>query len=269
MSATARIDAVRTRLIIQALALALACGLAACAPVAGRIRFDIPPDCQIDPNGPVSIPVAPTRQQLECVLSGIREVIIPTPEQDLLAARAAGELAAGDSDVNRIEKLASEGQWFAERALFHHQNDPTALYWMSVNLGQLMIRHPIKALRNLSKMESALKKAAKAVPDVDEGGPLRVLGMLYVKAPSWPQGIGDSDKGIDLLRKAVQIHPEHPLNHFFLARAMWDVDGDSVKDEVAASLSAASTALAAREWGWASRRWERDLAALMREAKLP
>ncbi len=247
---------------------ALAC--AACAPVTGQVKFDSPASCSENaPASPEDLPAGPSQADLQCALAGIRQVVIPTPTQDLLAARLAGELAAGEPDVKRMEKLAAEGQWWAERAMFHLQEDPAALYWYAMNMGQLLLHHPLRALKNLGRMERSLKKAAAGVPDLDGGGPLRVLGVLYVKAPAWPQGIGDADKGLDLLKQAVERHPEHPMNAYFLARALWDVDGDSVRDEVAANLAAARKALAAREWGWVSRRWQRDIDALAKEAGVP
>lgn len=243
---------------------------AACGPVTGQVRFDGVSTCPEEaPVGPESLPPAPSRQDLRCALASLRQVIIPTPAQDLLASRAAGELAAGEKDLKLAEKLAGEGQWWAERAMFHSPNDPAALYWMCVSLGQLLVRHPLKALKNLPKMERSLKRAAELVPDLDDAGPLRVLGMLYVKAPAWPQGIGDTDKGLELLQQAVDRHPEHPLNAFFLARARWDVDNESAREEVAANLAAARKALDARDWGWPAERWRADFARLAKEAGLP
>lgn len=247
-----------------------ALAFAACAPVTGQVKFDSPASCsEKAPASPEDLPAAPSQADLQCALAGIRQVVIPTPTQDLLAARLAGELAAGEPDQERMEKLAAEGQWWAERAMFQIQEDPVALYWYAMNMGQLLIHHPLRALKNLGRMERSLKKAAAGVPDLDGGGPLRVLGVLYVKAPAWPQGIGDADKGLDLLKQAVERHPEHPMNAYFLARALWDVDGDSASDEVAARLADARKALAARPWGWVSERWQRDIDALAKEAGIP
>ena len=63
-------------------------------------------------------------------------------------------------------------------------------------------------------------------PDVSSAGPYRVLGMVYLKAPPWPRGIGDGDKALELLQEAVRRSPEYPLNRIFYARALWEVEGE-------------------------------------------
>jgi hypothetical protein len=251
------------------LAAALAGAFVACGPVTGIVRFDTLATCPHQPpTGPESLPPGPTKDDLQCALSELRQVIIPTPAQNLLAAKISAELAAGETVIAVSEKLAGEGKWWAERMLFGATNDPVGLYLLAVNMGQLIIRHPLKALKDLPKVERSLKKAVAGAPDFDKGGPLRVLGMLYVKAPAWPQGIGDSDKGLELLEQAVERHPDHPLNHFFLARALWDVDGDSAREQIAAQLAITRNLLASKDWGYSAGRWNRDIADLMKDAKL-
>lgn len=263
----ARISASATLL---ALVTVLSMAVAACGPVTGTVRFEGVTGCPEDePTGPEALPAAPSLQDLQCILTSVRQIIIPTVAQDLVAAQAASELASGETNVKLAEKLAGEGQWWAERALFHAPGDPAASYWLAANLGQLIIRHPLKALKNLGKMERSLKRAAEGVPDLEAGGPLRVLGMLYVKAPSWPQGIGDSDKGLDLLKAAVERHPEHPLNPLFLAQAQWDVDGDAAREEVAANLATARRLMASKAWGYPALKWKVIADDLARLAAIP
>jgi hypothetical protein len=70
----------------------------------------------------------------------------------------------------------------------------------------------------------ALLKTAGARPDLDQGGPLRVLGLLYLRAPAWPVGPGDLDAGLELLKQAAGKYPEHPLNRLFYAQALIEAD---------------------------------------------
>ncbi len=257
------------RAALAVIARALAGAFLACGPVTGLVRFDSLQDCpEHPPTGPESLPPAPTKEDLECALASLRQVIIPTPAQNLLASKIAADLAAGETTIALSEKLAGEGKWWADRMLFGTTNDPVGLYLVAVNLGQLIIHHPLKALKDLPRVERSLKKAVEGAPDFDKGGPLRVLGMLYVKAPAWPQGIGDSDKGLELLERAVQRHPDHPLNHFFLARALWDVDGEAAREAVAVQLAITRNLIASKDWGFYSGRWNRDIADLVRDAKL-
>jgi tetratricopeptide (TPR) repeat protein len=75
---------------------------------------------------------------------------------------------------------------------------------------------------NISSLIKTLEKAVELDPAVDAGGPLRLLGTLYLRAPPWPRGPGDSEKALELLERAVDEYPEHPLNHFFYAEALFD-----------------------------------------------
>ncbi len=77
-------------------------------------------------------------------------------------------------------------------------------------------------LLNISSLIDTLKRSVALDPSVDAGGPLRLLGTLYLRAPPWPSGPGDGEKALELLEQAVEEHPEHPLNHFFYAEALLD-----------------------------------------------
>jgi tetratricopeptide (TPR) repeat protein len=65
--------------------------------------------------------------------------------------------------------------------------------------------------------------AAERAAGIDEsyfyGGPWRVLGRLYHKAPGFPFSIGSTRKAIECLEKAVNLGPRFFLNHLFIAEA--------------------------------------------------
>ncbi|NOZ02295.1 MAG: hypothetical protein GXP54_10460, partial [Deltaproteobacteria bacterium] len=81
------------------------------------------------------------------------------------------------------------------------------------------------------------------------------LGMLYLQAPSWPKGIGDGDKAVQILAKVAWEYPEHPLNHIFLAQALWEVEGEDAIDEIRTHLEEAGRLLEKHKWGYAQKRW--------------
>jgi len=58
--------------------------------------------------------------------------------------------------------------------------------------------------------------------DYDEGAPQRLLGLVLVKAPGWPNGPGDSDRGLELLKDVVARFPTRAENHLYLADALLD-----------------------------------------------
>ncbi len=105
----------------------------------------------------------------------------------------------------------------------------------------------------------ALLDRARLCAEEDQGGPLRVLAMIYLKAPAWPAGPGDLDLALELLQEAATRFPTHPLNRIFLAAALLE-DGQEARarEELATGLGLADEAL----WGTAARAW-RDVDALV------
>ncbi len=105
--------------------------------------------------------------------------------------------------------------------------DPEVSYYHALFLGMVIREKGLMALGRLKEVVKMLE-VARSKPELDFGGPLRVSGMLYLKAPPWPQGIGDLDKSLDALQKAVEKFPEFPQNKIFLAEAFIE-DEDTEK----------------------------------------
>jgi hypothetical protein len=95
-------------------------------------------------------------------------------------------------------------------------------------------------------------------PNLDDGGPLRLLGALYLKAPAWPNGVGDRDKALELLEKAVKEHPGHPLNHLFYAQALWDEDDETKLTQVKAEFTLGEKLLDEGNWGYSKASWKKE-----------
>ena len=252
------------RLVLMALVLAAGAG---CGPTGKILRFANLFGC---PSAPASgfdgVPEGATQFDLRCVLSGARDLVEPTADQALAASRAASFLSAGEGNQEKAGELALEGKRWAERALALRPDDGAAHYLLAMNDGQILALYPLNASKTLGAVESHLERALELSPEVDLGGPLRVLGMLYVKAPAWPLGPGDSEAGLELLRRAAKEYPAHPLNHAFLAQALFKEEGPSARPAIAAAVKAARKALTTRNWGWPSLRWNREIDELAQDA---
>jgi len=74
----------------------------------------------------------------------------------------------------------------------------------------------------LSTLVEVLQAAIEMDETLDQGGPLRLLGTIYLKAPPWPAGFGDEEMALELLEDAVTGHPGHPLNHLFYSEALME-----------------------------------------------
>jgi hypothetical protein len=237
----------------------------------GVVRFDRLSDCpkqtvetleaQHNELGPLS-----DTHTLECTLQFLRGTHHLTLRRSSLGSRLCLHLAERNLDQGKCEKLASEGVRFAETAVaLGADGDGAVHYYLAVNLGLAVRDHLTLAVENLARLESELKRAVALSPDVDGGGPLRVLGTLYLKAPPWPTGIGDGDKALAFLKQAVEKHPNHPLNHLFYAEAIWELDGEEASDRVETELATGMKLLMEGRWGYNREPWKREFALLQKQ----
>ena len=255
-------------------ALGLGLALAGCASLPDKtVRFQGLSDC------PAQTPAGLLAQQqalgpgssthaLQCALTIARESKDPALRRSALPSRLALHLAERHTDAAQQEALANEGVKLAEQALAQGgAGDGAVHYYLAANLGLAIHEHPLEAADNLPRLEQSLQKAVQLAPAVDGGGPLRLLGMLYLKAPDWPKGIGDGDKALELLKRAVDTYPEHPLNHLFYAQALWEVDEQAAPAKAAWQLGLEK--LKSGSWGYNQAIWRQEFTAVARELDLP
>jgi hypothetical protein len=196
---------------------------------------------------------------LACALAVLRETKDPALRRGALGSRLCLHLAEREADPARRDKLAAEGVAFAEAALKQGGGPDGAVhYYLATNLGLAVRDHIALAMENLGRLESEMKQALALSPDIDDGGPLRLLGTLYLKAPAWPNGIGDRDKAVELLSEAVKKHPGHPLNHLFYAQALWEAGEEENSAEVKSELALGMKLLAEGDWGYRKAPWQKE-----------
>lgn len=203
---------------------------------------------------------------LQCALSHLRGSQDSALMRSSLGSRLCLRLAERSTNQSERERLAAEGVRFAEAALARGgEGDGLVHYYLAANLGLAVREHMTLAVENLARLEAEMQRAVALSPDEDGGGPLRLLGVLYLKAPPWPAGIGDGDKALALLKRAVENHPSHPLNHLFYAQALWEVEGDSTIERVKTEMTTGMRLLQEGDWGYNKTSWEQEFALVQRE----
>ena len=196
---------------------------------------------------------------LECALSWLQDTNDPTLRRSALGSRLSLHLAERTLEADKRENLAAEGVRFAEAAIaLGADGDGAVHYYLAANLGLVVRDHVTLAMENLPRLQSETQRAVDLSPEIDDGGPLRVLGMLYLKAPPWPTGFGDGEKALDLLRAVVEKHPRHPLNHLFYAEVLWEVDESSPVEHIETELATGMWLLAEGNWGYNRAPWEKE-----------
>lgn len=219
--------------------------------------------------------------------------------RDLLLAEADRNAAAGpagpdhDRALLALQKLLhsgpedAEAAWRAARSLYYaarteaqadraelriqrcldvsliavaHGDGAQGPYFQALCMGEYARRHKLRALGIVPRMVEAAERARERDPSFDHGGPDRVLGGIYLRAPAWPASVGDLDAALEHLEEAVRIAPLWPENHLLLAEAL--LEDDRVA-EAADALHRAKELLARPEAAAWARLWQdeaRDLA---------
>jgi tetratricopeptide (TPR) repeat protein len=190
---------------------------------------------------------------------------MPNDKIAALAVSHAAFILADDEDSSGKKLDAAEiGVKAAEGAGYNDkEKDPVAAYYYAVNLGIIVQIKGLFALGKLPDIVEALKIAVKT-PDTDMGGPLRTIGMLYLKAPAWPQGIGDIDLALENLEKAAKEYPMQPQNSFFYAAALIENDN---KVEARGYLETAKKMAVPEIWGtWYAKKWIDEIRTYRKKA---
>lgn len=180
-------------------------------------------------------------------------------EVDLILARCALFASGLINDEERKIEVVRKG--YEAAAAGGGKNNPRVSYYYGACLGLLIEDKGVTAAGELGELEAALKKATEKA-ETDFGGPLRALGMLYLRAPSWPTGIGDLDQALELLERAAREFPLHPENHLFYAYALKE---DGRTEEAVEELDRATSALVEGEWGDYAPIWKKDIAEFRKE----
>jgi hypothetical protein len=162
--------------------------LAGCSTVDG-VRFGRPLNC---PDQIVEVlTVRPSElgpwsetDTLECALSWLQDTDDPTVRRSALGSRLSLHLAERTPEADEREYLAAEGVRFAEAAIaLGADGDGAVHYYLAANLGLVVRDHVTLAMENLPRLQGEMQRAVDLSPEIDHGGPLRLLGILYHKAP--------------------------------------------------------------------------------------
>ena len=142
---------------------------------------------------------------------------------EFLCSRHAGDRAGQAAAAER-------GVAWARQALRREAQRVEGHYYLALCLGQLAEARSKLGL--VKPMEAAAKQAAALDPRFDGAGPLVFLGKLYLSAPGWPLSIGDVERAVATLQRALALDPR-PLTRLFLAQALAE---DEQRDAAAREL---------------------------------
>ena len=160
------------------------------------------------------------------------------------------------------EEMARHGYESAEKLIASDPSRAEYSFLAGAHMG-IMIKHSLRpSVIRLRKVRDFFENAAKLNPRLNEGGPLRALGMIYVLSPPWPAGVGDIDEGIDTLKQAVQMFPTCPENHIYLAKGYIE---DKRWEDAKKSLIRAKNLSKAKFFGMRGEYWGSECKNLIKQ----
>ncbi len=125
-----------------------------------------------------------------------------------------GETSEAEDKLPNYE----EGVRYGEKGVAVDGASLEANFWLAVNYGSFGQEKGImKSLALVNPMKACAERALEQEESYFYGGPWRVLGRLYHKAPGFPFSIGNTKKAKDCLKKALELGPKFYLNHLFMA----------------------------------------------------
>ncbi len=213
-------------------------------------------------------PTRASEAQLSCALDAVRKMRPPHAVESLEASKICSVLAEARPNTDEGNKqriaLAWEGVRWAEHAMATGAFiDPASSYYYSINLGLAVADNIGAAWKNLKNLNRNIERAVSMDPDIDEGGPMRTLGYLLIRAPAWPTGIGDPERGLILLEQAATLYPKYPPNQIIRARGVWEAEED---EEVAMfHIREALDLLRTHDFGVRQDAWKRALRRLIED----
>src|SRR5258706_3570188 len=135
------------------------------------------------------------------------------------AAQALAFLAENETRPESRKQAAKRGIVLSRHGRELQPDRVEAHYWYAITVGLLADVDRSYGLNAVGEMETALKRAGAIDERYDQAGPLRVLGILYLRTPAPPVSIGRPRKGLRLLQRATELFPDYPKNYLYLAEA--------------------------------------------------
>jgi len=156
------------------------------------------------------------------------EAFAAEAETDGLAAVRAAScyllMVTGETDGATRLADAKQGRTLAETALKAYP-ESGGVHYLAAYLTALEAQNDrVRGLSLVPIIEREALAAAEFTPKVDHGGPDRMLGELYLRAPGLPMSVGDPAKAVVHYRRARDQDPSYPENRLGLVEALMAED---------------------------------------------
>ncbi len=146
----------------------------------------------------------------------------------LKAARDAFHLASQTETRGAQMGLAKKGVFYARRCTELAPRKADCHFYEALNTGLYYQARVLGYPSGMVRIAAAAEKVIALDPHFEEGGGYRVLGKLYLEAPAFNLGTNqiqrDLEKSRHYLQQAIQVAPDYPENHLFLAETLLELE---------------------------------------------
>jgi hypothetical protein len=158
-----------------------------------------------------------------CTVSPRKPAVAPPihASSDELAAAIAADASKSDheSDPHVRADLAASASRDAEACIAQAPQEVACLFGRGIALGLEARAHPARASATLNDMLSTLAQAESVDATYADAGSARVQALVWIRAPGWPLGPGDLERGLAAAKRASALRPQYPPNWLALAEA--------------------------------------------------
>lgn len=186
-----------------------------------------------------------------CALDYYGEVLAKArePQAPILTRLTRTYFIIGELTVpSQRHKYYEKGQTYAEMLLKEQPGRVEGRYWLALHLcGQAETGGAMEGRRLLPRIMEELERARAIDETYDQAGCHRVLGRIYFEAPAWPFSVGDLEKSVQHLTRAVRLAPDNSTNRLYLAETLMKLNRQiQARQELELALQCSSHALLPR-----------------------
>lgn len=130
-------------------------------------------------------------------------------------------LLKGKSQLEAFNTLIEEARKVTEA----NSASPEAWIWSGIIRSSYAgAKGGLGALSAAKAAKSDLEKGMAIDADALDGSAYTSLGVLYLNVPGWPVGFGDEEKGIEYLKKGLELSPSGIDSNYFYAEYLFNED---------------------------------------------
>jgi tetratricopeptide (TPR) repeat protein len=169
-------------------------------------------------------------------------------------------------DAAKKAQMSERGAQAGRKATELEPDKVEGHYFLAQNLGWQAQAGANKG-ENKALVAEVVQHAERALQideKYDHGGPARLLGALYAKAPAPPLSIGDPEKAVKLLQQAVSLDAAYPANTIYLADALV---ADERFAEAETAVKSARALLEDKRWAREQAPWRAELGRVERKLR--